>query len=114
MPLLSTHAQDKNRKKIQVIYGLGNEMWQKLREMGMSIDEVNPVIDPEAGKYILEKMILEAGVKILYHSFAAGVIMDGNRIRGVILENKSGRSAILAKVVIDCTGDGDILHFAGE
>jgi len=114
LPLLSTHAIDNNNKNKQVIFGLGDEMWQRLREMGMSISDVNPVIDPEAGKYILEKMIVDAGVKVLYHSYAAGVVMDGNRISGVIIENKSGRSAILAKMVIDCTGDGDIFHLAGE
>jgi hypothetical protein len=40
--------------------------------------------------------------------------MNGNTIGGVIIENKSGRSAILAKIVIDCTGDGDIFNFAGD
>jgi len=114
LPLLSTHAIDSNNKNKQVIYGLGDEMWQRLKEMGMSISDVNPVIDPEAGKYVLEKMIIDAGVKVLYHSYAAGVVMEGNRISGVIVENKSGRSAILAKVVVDCTGDGDIFHLAGE
>ena len=114
LPLLSTHAIDRNNKNRQVIYGLGDEMWQRLKEMGMSVSDVNPVIDPEAGKYVLEKMIIDAGVKVLYHSYAAGVVMDGDRIKGVIVENKSGRSAIVAKIVIDCTGDGDIFHLAGE
>ena len=40
--------------------------------------------------------------------------MDGKQIRGVFIESKSGRQAILAKVVIDCTGDGDVFHWAGE
>lgn len=114
LPLLSTHAKDKSNKQIQVIYGLGDEMWQRLKELGMSISDVNPVIDPEAGKYVLEKMIIDAGVKVLYHTYAAGVVMDGDKISGVLIENKSGRSAILAKVVVDCTGDGDIFHMAGE
>ncbi len=114
LPLLSTHAVDRNRNMKQVIYGLGDEMWQRLKAIGMSISDVNPVIDPEAGKYVLEKMIIDAGVKLLYHTYAAGVLMDGRRVTGVIMENKSGRSVILAKVIIDCTGDGDIFHFAGE
>ncbi len=114
LPLLSTHAIDKNKKKIQVINGLGNEMWQRLKNLGMSIDEVNPIIDPEAGKFVLEEMIIESGVKVLYHTYATNVIMDGNTIRGVFIENKSGRGAILAKIVIDCTGDGDIFHLAGD
>ncbi len=114
LPLLSTHAIDKNHQKKQVIYGLGDEMWQRLKSLGMSIDSVNPVIDPEAGKFVLEEMIIESGVKVLYHTVATNVIMNGNTIQGVFIENKSGRSVILAKVVVDCTGDGDIFHFAGD
>ena len=80
----------------------------------MSIDEVNPIIDPEAGKFVLEEMIIESGVKVLYHTYATNVIMNGNIIQGVFIENKSGRAAILAKIVVDCTGDGDIFHLAGD
>ena len=82
--------------------------------MGMSIEEINPVVDPEAAKYVLDEMIREAGVKMLYHTWGSNVIMDGNTIKGVFVESKSGRMAILAKVVIDCTGDGDIFHMAGD
>lgn len=114
LPLLSTHAVDKNQRTRQVIYGIGGEMSQRLKELGMSISEVDPVIDPEAGKYVLDEMILEAGVKMLYHTWATGVIMDGNRVGGVFVESKSGRMAMLAKVVVDCSGDGDISHWAGE
>jgi ribulose 1,5-bisphosphate synthetase/thiazole synthase len=114
LPLLSTHAIDQNKNKIQVIYGLGGEMWQRLKSMGMAISDVNPVIDPEAGKFVLEEMVIESGVKILYHTYATSVIMNGNTIQGVFIENKSGRAVILAKVIVDCTGDGDIFHFAGE
>lgn len=114
LPLLSTHAIDKNHKKKQVIYGLGDEMWQRLKSLDMSISEVNPVIDPEAGKFVLEEMIIESGVKVLYHTYATNVIMNGNTIQGVFIENKSGRAAILAKIVVDCTGDGDIFHLAGD
>jgi ribulose 1,5-bisphosphate synthetase/thiazole synthase len=114
LPLLSTHAVDKNHKTRQVIYGVGGEMSQRLKDLGMSVSEVNPVVDPEAAKYVLDEMIIEAGVKMLYHTWAANVIMEGNTIRGVFVESKSGRMAILAKVVVDCTGDGDIFHWAGE
>ncbi|MFH0758748.1 MAG: FAD-dependent oxidoreductase, partial [Bacteroidota bacterium] len=114
LPLLSTHAVDKNHKTRQVIYGVGGEMSQRLKDLGMSISEVNPVVDPEAAKYVLDEMIIESGVKVLYHTWAAGVIMEGDTIKGVFVECKSGRMAILAKVVLDCTGDGDIFHWAGE
>lgn len=114
LPLLSTHAIDKQKQQKQVIFGVGGEMSQRLKDLGMSINEVNPVIDPEAGKFVLDEMIREAGVKMLYHTWGAQVIKEGNTIKGVFIESKSGRMAVLAKVVIDCTGDGDILHWAGE
>jgi len=97
-----------------VIHGIGGEMSEKLSALGMAIQEVNPVVDPEAAKYVLEEMIRESGVRMLYHTWAAGAIMDGNVIRGIYTESKSGRMAILAKVVIDCTGDGDVFHWAGD
>ncbi|OFY81036.1 MAG: hypothetical protein A2V46_08410, partial [Bacteroidetes bacterium RBG_19FT_COMBO_42_7] len=114
LPLLSTHAVDKENRRKQVIFGVGGEMAVRLKDLGMSIQEINPVIDPEAGKYVLDEMVREVGVKMLFHALGTGVIMDGNIVKGVFIESKSGRHAILAKVVIDCTGDGDILHMAGE
>lgn len=114
LPLLSTHAVDKQNHRRQVIYGIGGEMAKRLQALGMSINEVNPVVDPEAAKYVLDEMIRESGVRVLFHTWASNVIMDGNTIKGVFIESKSGRQAILAKVVIDCTGDGDIFHLAGD
>jgi len=114
LPLLSTHAIDKQGKTRQVIYGVGGEMSQKLKDLGMSIEEINPVVDPEAAKYVLDEMIREAGVKMLYHTWGSNVIMEGNELKGVFIESKSGRMAVLAKVVVDCTGDGDLFHWAGE
>ncbi len=114
LPLLSTHALDKTNHFRQVIYGIGDEIAQNLREQGMAISEVNPVIDPEAGKYVMEHMIRESGVNMLYHCWASNVVVEDDMIRAVILESKSGRVALASKVVIDCTGDGDILKLAGE
>ena len=114
LPLLSTHAVDKHKRNKQVIYGIGGEMAKRLADLGMSINIENPTVDPEAAKYILEEMIRESGVKMLYHTWGTNVIMDGNEIKGVFVESKSGRMAILAKVVIDCTGDGDIFKLAGD
>jgi ribulose 1,5-bisphosphate synthetase/thiazole synthase len=114
LPLLSTHAVDKQKRRKQVIFGIGGEMSKRLADLGMSINEENPTVDPEAAKYVLEEMIRESGVKMLYHTWGSNVIIDGNVIKGVFVESKSGRMAILAKVVIDCTGDGDIFNLAGE
>ncbi len=114
LPLLSTHAIDKTRKHRKVIYGIGDEIAQRLKNMGMAIHEVNPIVDPEAAKYVLDVMIKKSGVKMLYHCRASNVIVENDIIKAVIIESKSGRVAIIPKIVIDCTGDGDIFHLAGE
>ena len=71
------------------------------------------LIDPEITKCELNKMMGEAGVELYLHSWGVRPILDGTRVKGVMIENKSGRQAILAKVVIDSTGDGDLLLPAG-
>jgi hypothetical protein len=58
-------------------------------------------------------MVLGAGAELFLHSWGTQPIMDGNTVKGVFFESKSGRQAILGKVVIDSTGDGDIFVGAG-
>ena len=114
LPLLSTHAIDKDGKFKQVIFGIGAEMAKRLQALDMAISEVNPVVDPEAAKYIFDVMTKEAGVKTLYHCWVSNVLLNDGQIEAVVLESKSGRVAVAPKVVVDCTGDGDVLHLAGE
>lgn len=64
--------------------------------------------DPEIYKFVALEMLDKAGVKLLLHTIAVQPILEDNKIRGVIIENKSGRQAILAQRVVDATGDGDI------
>ena len=78
---------------------LENHLWQ--------------TINHEKLKLVLFDMLEEAGVILQLHTDAVDVIMDGSRITGVIIQSKSGREAIMAKVVIDCTGDGDVAARAG-
>ena len=70
-------------------------------------------IDPEMLKNIYYEMLSEANVDILLYTIVCDVIMDGNRVAGVIGQSKSGRVAYLAKVVIDASGDGDVAYRAG-
>jgi hypothetical protein len=70
-------------------------------------------IDAEISKCILQDMVEEAGVKTYLHAWGTEPVMDGKKARGVIFESKSGRQAVLAKVIIDSTGDGDLLPYAG-
>ncbi len=74
----------------------------------------SPVIDPEMMKCVCNDMALEAGVKLLYHSWFSKAYVSDNQVKGAIFESKSGRQVVLAKTVIDCTGDGDVFYTAGE
>jgi glycine/D-amino acid oxidase-like deaminating enzyme len=71
------------------------------------------VFDPEILKDELNAMAEAAGVKLLLHSWCTQPVIEGNEVKGVIIENKSGRQAVLGKVVIDSTGDGDLFVAAG-
>jgi hypothetical protein len=71
------------------------------------------VMDPEILKCVLNDMVEEAGIELLLHCWGTKAIVENNRVKGVIFESKSGRQAILARVVIDATGDGDLLPSAG-
>ena len=71
------------------------------------------ILDPEIAKNEINRMVTEAGVKLFLHSWVTDTIMEGNTVKGVIFQSKSGRQAVLGKTVIDCTGDGDMLPVSG-
>lgn len=62
----------------------------------------------------LEKLLIENGVQILYGTLVCAADVEIGRIKHIIIENKSGRSAIAVKSVVDATGDADVCHIAGE
>jgi 2-polyprenyl-6-methoxyphenol hydroxylase-like FAD-dependent oxidoreductase len=70
-------------------------------------------VDPENLKCVLNDMVSEAGANLLLHSWGTRAIIEGNEIKGIVFESKSGRQAVLGKIVIDATGDGDIFASAG-
>ncbi|MCL4370350.1 MAG: FAD-dependent oxidoreductase [Chloroflexi bacterium] len=72
-----------------------------------------PKVDPEVVKTVAMEMVQEAGVHLLLHSWAVDAVMEGNALRGVVIQSKSGREAILADVVIDASADADIAAAAG-
>jgi hypothetical protein len=74
----------------------------------------SPVIDPEMMKCVCNDMAEKAGVKLLFHAWFSKAYVEDQSVKGVIFESKSGRQAVLADVVIDCTGDGDVFADAGE
>ncbi|MHA1884161.1 MAG: FAD-dependent oxidoreductase [Promethearchaeota archaeon] len=91
------------------------EMRATLEKEGLIVDgePTYEVLDTEIFKFLIDYMVQEAGVKPLLHCYVTDVIMEENSITGVITESKSGRQAILAKRVIDATGDADVAFHAG-
>jgi hypothetical protein len=69
--------------------------------------------DPEIFKWVALDMLDEANVRFLFHAFASDCIQEHGKVKGVVFETKSGPVVIKARVVIDCTGDGDIAARAG-
>lgn len=115
--VISTHATE-NGQMMQVVRGMGGELLERHAKFDNAIinrgeTKFNPTTDPEATMFLMDEMIQEAGVKTLFHCWATDVIMDGGAVRGVVFDSKAGRQAILAKVVVDTTGDGDIFAAAG-
>ncbi|QNK70720.1 FAD-dependent oxidoreductase [Variovorax sp. PAMC26660] len=69
--------------------------------------------DTSAYKLAADQLLEAAGVKLLFHAYAAAVIRDGSRIAALVVETKSGRQAIRANAFIDASGDADVAAFAG-
>jgi hypothetical protein len=102
------------RKEVQFVKGIGGEIVQTLVERGSAqVEELGVVaFDPEMVKIVLDEKIVEAKVEPLFYTQMVAPIVEKDIIKGVIVENKRGRQAILAKIVLDCTGDGDVCAFA--
>jgi ribulose 1,5-bisphosphate synthetase/thiazole synthase len=71
------------------------------------------IYDIERGKLVFSRRVVDAGVQILLHTVTAGAVLEGSMLRGVIVESKSGREAILARATVDATGDADVAAAAG-
>ena len=96
--------------------GIGIEFEQRAKEMGAAMPEPQSnshALDGEMFKYVADVLVREAGVQPMLHRLCVAPIVDNGVIQGVITESKSGREAILAKRVIDATGDADVAARAG-
>ncbi len=96
--------------------GIGIELEERARLMGATSPEPqsrSQALDAEMFKCVADTLVLEAGVTPLLHRLGTAPIVENGVIRGVISESKSGREAILAKRVIDATGDADMASRAG-
>jgi len=98
------------------VEGIGIEFEQRAKSIGGSSPEPqsrSEAIHADMFKYVADVMAQEAGVKVLLHSLVIDAIVENDEIKGVIIQNKSGRQAILARRVIDGSGDADLAVFTG-
>jgi hypothetical protein len=96
--------------------GIGIEFEQRAKQMGGSSPEPqsrSEAINADMFKYVADVLVQEAGVRVLFHSLVIDAIVEEDVIKGVIIHNKAGRQAILAKRVIDASGDADLALFTG-
>ena len=95
---------------MDMLCGIGLEMIRNLEAVNAHWHRNS---DPEKHKLILDRMLKESGSDLLLTAQIVDAIVKDNKICGVVIESKSGRQAVLADRVIDCTGDADVAHFAG-
>ena len=96
--------------------GVGIEFEKRAKEIGATRkmpQSQSEALDADLFKYVADKLVQETGIVPLLHCMAVEAVMEGDTIKGIITESKSGRQAILAKRVIDASGDADLAYLAG-
>ena len=100
----------------QHIGGIPFELMQRATALGgasVERESGNFPVNDEILKLAAQRLLLEAGVTLLYHSWLSDCVMEGDRITHVVVQNKAGRVAYKARSFIDCTGDADLVRAAG-
>ena len=111
----------KNGVMQQVVHGVADDLLARIDALGglnAPQDGMQGRIrvrsyDVSAFKCAADQLLVASKVQLLFHAWAAAVVMQDQRITALIVETKSGRLAIRAKSFIDCSGDADVAHFAG-
>jgi hypothetical protein len=105
----------------QVVHGVADELLARIDRLG-GLNAPHVVFgkiaaqayDTAAYKCAADDLLLGTGVEILFHALGAGVVMEpDDTVRALIVETKSGRAAVLGRIFIDCSGDGDLAAWAG-
>ena len=96
--------------------GVGRELEDRAKAMGAASPEpqsISYALEAEMFKYVADVLVEEAGIRPMLHRLCVAAIVEDGAVRGVITESKAGREAILARRVVDATGDADVAFRAG-
>src|ERR1700754_373715 len=96
--------------------GIGWEFERRAKEMGAAVPESQSLsyeLDSEGFKLVADRLVEAAGIHAMLHRQFVAALMDGDTIIGIVTESKAGREAILAKRVVDATGDADVATRTG-
>ncbi len=104
------------REKTVDSEGIGVEFERRAKAMGATSPEPqskSEALNADMFKVVADLLVQESGVTPLLHAVAIDAVMDGDAITGVIMHSKAGRGAILARRVIDASGDADLAVYTG-
>ena len=96
--------------------GIVHEFEERAKTMGAAVPESQSTsyeLDSERFKLVADKLVQEADIHPMLHRLFVSPIIEENTIKGIIVESKSGREAIMSKRIIDATGDADIASRCG-
>ncbi|MCC7408321.1 MAG: FAD-dependent oxidoreductase [Phycisphaeraceae bacterium] len=105
--------------KTPVIGGLAEEIVRRLQHDKAIYNQAPDgetggwVVHTEAAKLVFDDLVVAGGVKLMLHTWLAHAVLEGSRVTAAIVESKSGRGAIRARMFIDCTGDADLVRRVG-
>ncbi|MCC6006164.1 MAG: FAD-dependent oxidoreductase [Rhodobacteraceae bacterium] len=104
----------------RVVEGLSRDLTDRIDRMGgLNLPHVvmgkvmAQAYDTAAYKMAADDLLAAHGVEMLYHALGAGCLVEDGRITALVVETKSGREALAGNVFVDCSGDGDLAHWAG-
>lgn len=104
--------------RLSVRHGYEGEYPSAWLENGSYAEKAKHRFEVQYNPYIFaieaEKLLKSAGVDILFGTSVCEAYVSDGKIRHIITENKSGRTAVALKNIIDCSGDADICRLAGE
>jgi len=113
---------------VQTVRGIAQELVDRLREAGGAcactahghFGQLKPgecpyavSFDSEILKQVSLEMLCESGVDLMLHTTFSDALTEGRNVSAIIVENKSGRQAIVGRIYVDATGDGDLAARAG-